>query len=77
MLLLVCRYICPITTDLMEQPVFASDGYVYERSAIERWFQGHSTSPMTNKRLADLKLQPCHPLRSAIQSWREHHPDAA
>ena len=76
MLLLICRYICPITTDLMEQPVFASDGYVYEKSAIERWFQGHNTSPMTNKRLTDLKLQPCHPLRSAIQSWCEQHPDA-
>ena len=76
MLLLPCRYICPITAGLMEQPVCASDGYVYEKSAIERWFQRHNTSPMTNRTLADLNLQPCHPLRSAVQSWRQHHPDA-
>jgi len=29
---------CPITTELLEDPVLAADGITYERSAIEDWF---------------------------------------
>jgi hypothetical protein len=30
--------ICPITQELMRDPVVAEDGYTYEREAILRWF---------------------------------------
>lgn len=39
---------CPITRSLMKHPVRASDGFVYEKEAIARWFEKHVTSPMTN-----------------------------
>ena len=29
-------FVCPITEELMDDPVIASDGYTYERAAIER-----------------------------------------
>lgn len=32
-------YLCPITTEVMDDPVIAADGYTYERSAIEEWFK--------------------------------------
>lgn len=32
-------YLCPITTEVMEDPVIAGDGYTYERTAIEQWFK--------------------------------------
>jgi len=31
----------------MEDPVFATDGHTYERSAIEGWLSNHKTSPKT------------------------------
>ncbi len=37
-----------LTQDLMQDPVVASDGYSYERAAIEKWLLTRDTSPMTN-----------------------------
>ncbi len=42
------QFICPITKEIMTDPVIAMDGYTYERSAIQKWLEQHSTSPMTN-----------------------------
>ena len=39
--------LCPITMDLLWDPVFTSDGHTFERSAIERWLETHRTSPLT------------------------------
>ena len=39
--------ICPITMDLLLDPVFTCDGHTFERLAIERWFETHRTSPLT------------------------------
>jgi hypothetical protein len=60
-------YLCPITSELMEDPVVAADGkafplpphsrltvcagHTYERRAIELWFEKHLTSPITNEPL--------------------------
>ena len=40
--------ICPITKDVMQDPVLAADGYTYERLAIEAWMERSNTSPITN-----------------------------
>jgi len=40
---------CPITKEIMLDPVLAEDGQTYERSFIEEWFRKKQTSPMTNK----------------------------
>ena len=58
----------------MQTPVLASDGWVYERAAIEQWLRQHRTSPMTNAPLPSRQLTPNHNLRSAIQEWRVQHP---
>ena len=56
--------ICPITGEMMKNPVICEDGFSYEKSAIEKWFKtGSDRSPMTNKRLDSLKLIPNHTLR--------------
>ena len=41
------HFLCPITNEVMEDPVVAMDGFTYERQAITTWFQRHDTSPMT------------------------------
>ena len=50
--------ICPITQEIMTDPVIAADGHTYERRAILAWFIEHSTSPMTNKELSNLQVVP-------------------
>jgi hypothetical protein len=41
---------CPITLEIFVDPVLASDGHTYERSAIVEWIKHHnSTSPMTRQ----------------------------
>lgn len=39
---------CPITHQLMVDPVVAEDGHTYERSALVRWFATSKKSPVTN-----------------------------
>ena len=43
------EFLCPITYCVMIDPVVCADGHSYERSAIERWLDTKSTSPMTNR----------------------------
>mmetsp|Transcript_24544 Transcript_24544/g.34293 ORF Transcript_24544/g.34293 Transcript_24544/m.34293 type:complete len:152 (+) Transcript_24544:39-494(+) len=57
---------CPITREVMKDPVICSDGHTYERSAIQQWLQRHNTSPKTNLPLASNVLIPNHSLRSII-----------
>ena len=48
----VGAYLCPITRDLMLDPVVASDGNTYERDAIEHILrEGNGLSPFTRERL--------------------------
>lgn len=62
---------CVITRDLMERPVITSDGHTYERSAIAKWLEEHSTSPKTGQELPDKVLRPNHALRAQIIAYRE------
>lgn len=39
---------CPVTHDVMQDPVVAADGHTYERAAIERSLAAKACSPMTN-----------------------------
>ena len=64
-------YVCPITFEIMDDPVVAADGYTYEATAIAAWMARHSTSPMTNLPLAHSGLTPNLVLRSAIKEWQE------
>ena len=66
-------FICPITTELMSDPVMAADGHSYERSAIERWLATKSTSPLTGGELEHRILIPNHTLRRQIGEWHEAH----
>ena len=64
-------FICPITMELMNDPVICGDGHSYERSAIEMWLQNSDRSPKTNLPLQHLHLTPNHTLRMAIDGFRK------
>jgi len=46
-------FYCPITSEVMVDPVICDDGHTYERSAITQWLTNHDTSPITNLPLAN------------------------
>ena len=51
-------YLCPITAEIMTDPVFTSDGFTYERTAITKWLSTNDTSPSTGATLESKKLIP-------------------
>mmetsp|Transcript_35319 Transcript_35319/g.82536 ORF Transcript_35319/g.82536 Transcript_35319/m.82536 type:complete len:108 (-) Transcript_35319:199-522(-) len=65
------EYACPITMDIMVDPVLAMDGHSYERAAIENWLRQSQKSPKTNALLPSKMLLPNHALRGMIIEWRE------
>ena len=65
------EYFCPITQDVICDPVIAWDGHTYERVSIARWLEEHATSPMTGETLQDRTLRPNHSMRSQIIGYGE------
>lgn len=65
------EFICPITLDVMQDPVMAADGHNYDRTSIKRAFEANMRSPKTNEPLSSREVFPNHDLRSRIMEWRE------
>ena len=65
---------CPISQELMDDPVIARDGYTYEKRNILRWFEYHSRSPLTNLELPTLMLIPNRALAGIIEKVRAARP---
>ena len=45
------EFLCPITYDLLTDPVIAADGNTYERTAIEKWLSKTQSSPLNGEAL--------------------------
>ncbi|KAK9279216.1 hypothetical protein L1049_012894 [Liquidambar formosana] len=66
-------FICPISLQIMKDPVTAVTGITYDRESIEHWLltAKDATCPVTNQPLSrDCNdLTPNHTLRRLIQAW--------
>lgn len=61
---------CPISIDLMKDPVIISTGITYDRESIETWISsGNKTCPVTNTVLTTFDQIPNHTIRKMIQGW--------
>jgi ubiquitin C len=59
---------CPLTMEVLRDPVFTADGQTYERTEIEKWFAlGNRTSPLTGEELPSTNLLPNIALRKIIR----------
>ncbi|KAJ6295023.1 hypothetical protein OIU76_023004 [Salix suchowensis] len=64
------QFVCPISLDLMKDPVSLSSGITYDRESIESWLDGGNfTCPVTNQVLRSFDQIPNHSLRKMIQDW--------
>lgn len=65
---------CPISLQLMYDPVIIASGQTYERICIEKWFSdGHSTCPKTQQKLSHLSLTPNYCVKGLVSSWCEQN----
>lgn len=67
-------FLCPISLEIMKDPITVSSGITYDRESIEKWlFSGKNKScPVTKQQLSvsdSSYLTPNHTLRRLIQSW--------
>eukprot|EP00656_Telonema_subtile_P021925 TRINITY_DN2295_c0_g1_i9.p1 TRINITY_DN2295_c0_g1~~TRINITY_DN2295_c0_g1_i9.p1 ORF type:complete len:943 (+),score=176.53 TRINITY_DN2295_c0_g1_i9:89-2917(+) len=58
--------LCPITFQVMKDPVTAEDGYTYESSAILKWLAQSGTSPITKEPMA-ANLVPNRAIRDILE----------
>jgi hypothetical protein len=61
-------FLCPITHEVMTDPVSDNDGISYERNAILEWLsRGNTTSPVSRRPLSPADLRPNLALRALIE----------
>lgn len=69
--------LCPVTQDLLREPVLTVDGHTYEYSAIRRWLESNSTSPVTGASLPSKTLVPNLAMRALVADWLQRNGRAA
>ncbi|KAI8574202.1 hypothetical protein RHMOL_Rhmol01G0336400 [Rhododendron molle] len=61
---------CPISKELMRDPVIVATGQTYDRPFIQRWLkEGHRTCPQTQQVLSHTLLVPNLLVREMISQW--------
>jgi hypothetical protein len=72
------EHFCPLTEEVMVDPVMLGDGYFYEREALEKFFaereKNDKTSPMTGEKMPPLApdgvtMVPSKKMKSIIDEW--------
>lgn len=63
------EFICCITQSIMNDPVKTDDGQTYDRLGILKWFEQHSTSPLTGLVLPSKQLVANIEVRQQIQQY--------
>ncbi|XP_074282485.1 U-box domain-containing protein 15 [Silene latifolia] len=66
------EFLCPITLEIMTDPVIVATGQTYERESIQKWLDSNRrTCPKTGQTLAHLSLAPNYALKALIMQWCE------
>jgi U-box domain len=69
------RFLCPLTRNLMNDPVMTKDGINFERDAIVKWLNSspEGTCPVTTKPLSRNGLVSNSMLQREIEEWEERY----
>ena len=63
--------ICPITLELMKDPIMDIHGNNFERAAIVEWLdRGNTSCPLTRRPISYFNLAPNTALRMKIEQWK-------
>ncbi|KAL8137222.1 hypothetical protein V2J09_003223 [Rumex salicifolius] len=65
---------CPLSLELMLDPVIVASGRTFERACIQEWIiQGLNTCPKTREPLSHTSFIPNHTMKAMIVSWFEEN----
>ncbi|KAL6952839.1 hypothetical protein U1Q18_046419, partial [Sarracenia purpurea var. burkii] len=65
---------CPLSLELMCDPVIVASGQTYDRASIQRWMDnGLSTCPKTCQTLSHTNLIPNYTVKALIENWCEEN----
>lgn len=65
------EYLCPISGDVMEEPVTIASGHTFDLKSIQKYFaDGNTDCPVTRSPLPSLDLLPNDDMSRAIDEWR-------
>jgi hypothetical protein len=71
------EFICPVSQDIMTDPVVAEDGISYQRTELENYFKSHDgpriRSPYTRELISKNILVPNIRLKSLIQNFKDEY----
>lgn len=68
------EFVCPLSRQLMKDPVVLASGQTYDRPFIQKWLKdGHRTCPETKQVLSHSVLTPNHLVRKMILQWCQKH----
>eukprot|EP01013_Petalomonas_cantuscygni_P042008 TRINITY_DN753_c0_g1_i4.p1 TRINITY_DN753_c0_g1~~TRINITY_DN753_c0_g1_i4.p1 ORF type:complete len:821 (+),score=160.16 TRINITY_DN753_c0_g1_i4:83-2464(+) len=70
-------FVCPITHQLMRDPVLDPQGHSYERSALVASVSQYHRSPLTGQTMKLEQIIPNRALAEAIAVWTAENPEAA
>jgi len=65
---------CPITRQIMKEPVVASDGHIYEKEFIEEWLKVSKLSPITKQEIEN-KFYDVYIIKNKIAKYLDNNPD--
>ncbi|MBA0878636.1 hypothetical protein Goshw_030148 [Gossypium schwendimanii] len=68
------RFLCPLSLELMMDPVIVASGQTYDRTSIQKWLDsGLSICPKTHQTLTHTKLIPNDIVKAMVASWCEEN----
>ncbi|KAG6570980.1 U-box domain-containing protein 15 [Cucurbita argyrosperma subsp. argyrosperma] len=68
------EFLCPISLEVMTDPVIVATGQTYDRDSIQTWLNSnHQTCPKTGQTLVHLSLAPNYALKNLILQWCQKH----
>lgn len=63
-------FLCPLSLELMSDPVIVASGQTYERNYIQQWLdEGNATCPKTRQTLNHTNLIPNYTVKALIANW--------
>jgi len=63
-------FICPITQDVMRNPVIDRHGHTFEETAINQWLKTKTTCPMNHQPITSAELVSNRALKEMIESYQ-------
>lgn len=63
------QYLCPLTLNIIWDPVVSPSGYTYEKNAIMEFIRKYGCDPVTRQLISETLLYPNFQLKEAIQHY--------